>query len=169
MAQEPEQFQRKKVRKPRKPMTEEQRKVAAERLAKARAARQAANPSEPKNVCQEVLSLPDEHRLSYEKVREWIKLNQEKLKEARAEERRGTKGAHAEVKSLEAYVRNMNKYLRDGDWVDEFYGANGDQRTRWTSVVPAYDKDGNMKRAHGVYYPDLGFRWGEEPDEEDYL
>lgn len=170
MANEPEQFQRKKIRKPRKPMSEEQKKIAAERLAKARAAKQAANPNQgPAHVCEKVIKLPDEHHLSYEKVKGWIKVNQEKLKEARAEERRNVKGAHQEVKSLEAYIRNMNRYLRDGDWCDEFYGENMDNRIKWTCVAPAYDKDGNIKRAHGVYYPDLGFRWGYEPeDEEDY-
>ena len=55
MAQEPEKFERKKIRKKRKPMTPEQKAAAVERLAKARAARQAANPSQPKNVCKEVL------------------------------------------------------------------------------------------------------------------
>jgi len=167
MAQEPEKFERKKIRKKRKPMTPEQKAAAVERLAKARAARQAANPSQPKNVCEEVLKLPDEHYLSYNKVREWIKNNQEKLKEARAEERRNVKGAHAEVKSLEAYIRNMNKYLRDGDWADNFYGENMDKLTKWRCIQPAFDNDGNIKRSHGVYYDDLGYRWGFEPEEDE--
>src|SRR6056300_1437736 len=114
MAREPEKFERKKIRKKREPMTPEQKAAAVERLAKARAARQAANPSQPKNVCKEVLELDDEHFLSYNKIRDWIKSNQEQLKEARASERLNVKGAHAEVKSLEGYIRNMNKYLRDG-------------------------------------------------------
>lgn len=167
MAREPEKFERKKIRKKRKPMTPEQKAAAVERLAKARAARAAANPSQPKNVCEEVLKLPDEHYLSLVRVRGWIKSNQEKLKEARAEERRGVKGAHAEVKSLEAYVRNMNKYLRDGDWADNFYGENMDKLTKWRCIQPAFDNDGNIKRSHGVYYDDLGYRWGFEPEEDE--
>jgi len=167
MAQEPEKFERKKIRKKRKPMTPEQKAAAVERLAKARAARAAANPSQPKNVCAEVLALEDEHFLSYEKVKKWIKNNQEKLKEARAEERRDVKGAHAEVKSLEAYIRNMNKYLRDGDWADNFYGENMDKLMKWRCLQPAFDDDGNIKRSHGVYYDDLGYRWGYEPEEEE--
>ena len=166
MANEPEKFERKKVRKKRKPMSEEQRKQAVERLAKARAARQAANPSQPKNVCEEVLALDDEHFLSYKKVRGWIKANQELLKEARASVRQGIKGAEAEVKSLEAYIRNMNKYLRDGDWVDNFYGEHMNNTIKWRCVHPAYDDDGNIKRSHGVFYMDLGYRWGYEPEED---
>ena len=164
MAKEPQKFERKKVRKKRKPMSEEQRLQAVERLAKARAARQAASPSQPKNVCQEVLDLDDEHFLSYKKVRDWIKANQELLKEARAEARRQVKGADAEAKSLEAYIRNMNRYLRDGDWVDNFYGEHMNNTIKWRCVQPAYDDDGNIKRSHGVFYMDLGYRWGHEPE-----
>jgi len=167
MAREPESFERKKIRKKRKPMTPEQKAAAVERLAKARAARQAANPSQPKNVCAEVLALDDEHYLSYNKVKGWIKANQELLKEARASVRKGMKGAEAEVKSYEAYIRNMNRYLRDGDWVDEFYGEHMNQKIKWRCAVPAYDDEGNIKRAHGVYYDDLGYRWGHEPEEDE--
>ena len=164
MAQEPQKFERKKIRKKRKPMTPEQKAAAVERLAKARAARQAANPSQPKNVCKEVLELDDEHFLSYNKIRNWIKSNQEQLKEARASERLNVKGAHAEVKSLEGYIRNMNKYLRDGDWADNFYGENQEHQIKWRCVVPAYYPDGTQKRTHGVFYMDLGYRWGFEDE-----
>ncbi len=164
MAREPEQFKRKKIRKKRKPMTPEQKAAAVERLAKARAARQAANPSQPKNVCAKVLELDDEHFLSYNKVKGWIKSNQELLKEARASLRQNIKGAEAEVKNYEAYVRNMNKYLRDGDWVDNFYGEHMNNTIKWRCIHPAYDDDGNIKRQHGVFYMDLGYRWGYEPE-----
>lgn len=167
MAKETKPFVRRKIRKRRKPMTPEQKAAAVERLAKARAARAAANPSQPKNVCEKVLQLDDEHHLAYNKVKSWIKTNQEKLKDARAEDRRGVKGAHAEVKSLEAYIRNMNKYLRDGDWCDEFYGEDMNMKIKWRCLVPAYDEHGEIKRQHGVFYPDLGYRWGHEPEEEE--
>lgn len=157
----------KKVKRKRKPMTEEQKKAAGERLAKARAARQAANPSQPKNVCEKVLGLDDEHYLSYNKVKEWIKSNQEELKSERANMRANVKGAAARVKSLEGYIRNMNRYLRDGDWVDNFYGENMDKRVKWVSRVMAYDADGNPKRSYGVFYPDLGYVWGREPEEDE--
>lgn len=166
MAREPKKFERKKIRKKRKPMTPEQKAAAVERLAKARAARQAANPSQPKNVCEKVLQLDDEHFLSYKKVKEWIKANQELLKEARGSVRKGMKGAEAEVKNYEAYIRNMNRYLRDGDWCDEFYGEHMNQKIKWRCIVPAYDNEGNIKRSHGVYYDDLGYRWGYEPEED---
>jgi hypothetical protein len=157
----------KKVKRKRKPMTEEQRKAAGERLAKARAARQAANPTQPKNVCKKVLELDDEHYLSYKKVKEWIKSNQDKLVCARSELRSSVKGAEAKVKSLEGYIKHMNAYLRDGEWVHNFYGENADKRTNWVCTAMAFDKDGNPKRSHGVFYPDLGYTWGYEPTEDE--
>ena len=61
-----------KVRKKRKPMTEEQRKAAAERLAVARAKKA---PSQNTSIHPSVLALPDDHYLSYKNVKGWIKTN----------------------------------------------------------------------------------------------
>ena len=44
MAKEPENYVRKKIRKPRKPMSAEQKAAAVERLAKAREKRMLENP-----------------------------------------------------------------------------------------------------------------------------
>ena len=62
-----------KPRKKRKPMTPEQRAAAVERLAKARAARQAANPTQNKNVDPGVLALDESDTFSLKNVRSWIK------------------------------------------------------------------------------------------------
>lgn len=167
MAKEPEPYVRQKVKRRRKPMTEEQRKAAGERLAKARAARQAANPTQPKNVCKEVLELDDDHYLSYKTVKGWIKVNQEHLKYAQAEARRNVKGAEARAKVFEGYIRNMKRYLENGDWLDNYYGENMNHKMSWVCVAPAYDKDGNIKRTHGVFYRDIGYRWGYSPFEFD--
>ena len=56
----------KKLRKKRKPMTEEQRAAAIERLSKARAARGITGT---KNVHPDVLALPEDHPLAYAKVK----------------------------------------------------------------------------------------------------
>ena len=59
-----------KIRKKRKPMTEEQKAAAAERLAKARENRA---PAQNLYVHESVRELPDDHALSLKKVRGWIK------------------------------------------------------------------------------------------------
>ena len=58
-----EEWTEKNIKRPkkRKPMTEEQRQAAAERLAKAR---EAKGPAQYKNIHPDVVALPDEHYLS---------------------------------------------------------------------------------------------------------
>ena len=63
-------MERRKFKKPRKKMSAEQRAAAAERLAKARAKKA---PAKNKSVHPSVLALPDDHYLSYVKVKQWIK------------------------------------------------------------------------------------------------
>ena len=159
----------KKIRRRRKPMTEEQKAAAVERLRKAREAKAAANPAKPANVCDHVLSLPDDHYLSYVKVKGWIKANQEALTAPRADVRRDVKGARAKQAQIEGYLRNMKRYLAHGDWCDNFYGEHQEKKIQWVNLVPGYDKNGEIKRQHGVYYPDLGFRWGYPPEDDPVL
>ena len=64
---------RKKFRKPRKPMTEEQRAAASERLAKARAVRAAKNPEYGlSGIHTSLRELDEEHQLHPDKVKQWI-------------------------------------------------------------------------------------------------
>ena len=65
-----------KVKRKRKPMTPEQRAAASERLALARAKRA---PAKNSSVHPDVLALPDDHAVSYVKVKEWLKYNTELL------------------------------------------------------------------------------------------
>jgi len=144
-----------KPKRKRKPMTDEQKAAASERLAKARAAR-LEKQGGPKNVHPDVLKLNDEDPLSAKSVRDWIKTQKELLSTARAEVRSDVKGAAARVSSSEAYIRNLERYIREGVYVDMFYGEYQQSRVRYKSFAYAYDKAGNIKRSYGVFYPDLG-------------
>ena len=62
--------------KKRKPMTEEQKKAACERLAKARAAKP---PAKKSSIHPTVLAKGDEHFLSAKNVQSWIKSQKEQL------------------------------------------------------------------------------------------
>ena len=64
---------KKKVRRKRKPMSEEQRAAAAERLAIAREKRFEKNPPKYKNIHPSVLAKPDDDTFSLKNVRQWIK------------------------------------------------------------------------------------------------
>lgn len=156
--------ERKKIRRARKPMTEEQKKAAAERLAKARAAKKKTSGA-PKNVHPSVAALPDEDMFSLKNVREWIKHNKELLSEERRALRANVKGAQSKVTNIEGYVRNMEHYIRTGDWVDSFYGKEQGQKMKWKCIAMAYHFEGPFKgmakREVGVTYPDVGL-WTEE-------
>ena len=150
-----------KKRKPRKPMTEEQKAAASERLAKAREARAAKNPDYGKSSIHESLhNLPDDHGLSPAKVKKWIKTQQDLAKSSRQSVRQNVKGAEAQLKIHEGYISSMQAYLRTGDWVDNFYGEYQEHKIKNRCIAQAYywygPKKGEPKFDAGTYYPLLG-------------
>ena len=148
---------KKKVRKRRKPMTEEQRRAASERLEKARAARAAKNPDYGQSGIHPTLrNLADDHPAHPKKVRQWIKTQKELAASERRAVKQGVKGAYSKQCIHEAYVRNLVKYLRDGDYVDMFYGEYMEHQVKRKCVAMAYESDGTPKRDVGVWYPDIG-------------
>ena len=148
---------KKKVRKRRKPMTEEQRRAASERLEKARAARAAKNPDYGQSSIHASLrDLPDDHPAHPKKVKLWIKTQKELAASERKSVKQGVKGAYSKQCIHEAYVRNLVKYLRDGDYVDMFYGEYMEHQVKRKCVAMAYESDGTPKRDVGVWYPDIG-------------
>ena len=127
-----------KVRKKRKPMTEEQRAAAAERLAKARLARGITGT---KNVHPDVLSLPEDHPLAYAKVKEWLKYNQDLLKSIKSQKTSNDSKQRMEYHITENYVKNLKIYIRDNVWCDHRYGKLMENKMEWVAVVPAGEKN----------------------------
>ena len=119
--------------KKRKPMTPEQKIAAAERLKKARAAKA---PAKKRSIHYTVLAKGDEHFLSAKNVQSWIKNQKEQLTEYRHSARRDIKGAKAQVANCEGYIRNLQYYLRHGDYCDDRYGAFQEKRIKWQTIVP---------------------------------
>ena len=161
-----------KKRKPRKPMSDEQKAAASERLAKAREARAAKNPDYGKSGIAECLrNLPDDHQLSPKRVKEWIKVQKDYAKFERAAVRQKIKGADAKLAMHDAYIRNMLSYLRTGDWIDMFYGEQMQNRIRNRCVALAYywygPRKGEPKRDVGTFYPDLNLVWTQEMFDEE--
>lgn len=153
------------VKRRRKPMTEEQRLAAVERLAKARAKRAASNPPQYKNIHPDVLALDEDDTFSFKNVRGWLKYQQELMTAQKQAVRRSEKGALAQLTSTEGYIKNINAYLSSGSWIDDYYGEKRDNKMVRSCIAMAYDDEGNPKRDKGVFYSDLGFVWGEEPEE----
>ena len=158
---------RPKRRKPRKPMSEEQRVAAAARLEKAREKRKAKDPDYGMSGIHESLrNLPDVHPLHPNKVKEWIKSQKDLASSARSNARRKVKGALAQVGIHEGYLKNLQKYLRDGDWVDMFYGEHQQNKIKYRCTAQAYywfgPKKGEPKFDVGTYYPPLGYVYTQE-------
>ena len=161
-------WQAPKTRKIRKPMSEEQRAAAAKRLEKAREKRAEKNPNYGQSGIHPTLQdLPDEHNAHPKKVKQWIKTQKELASAERAGVRQGVKGAVARLANHEGYIRNCQKYLRDGDWVDNFFGEHQERKIQWRCVTMAYDQDGESKRKVGTYYPDIGMVYTGDVSNED--
>ena len=156
-------WQAPKKRKPRKPMSAEQKAAAAARLEKARAVRAEKNPDFGKSGIHESLhNLPDEHYISPKKVKQWIKTQKDLMSSERAAVRQNVKGALSRLADHEGYIRHMQRYLRDGDWIDNFYGEHQEKKMGWRCVAMAYYDDGTPKRDVGTYYPDMGCTYTQE-------
>ncbi len=150
-------WQAPKKRKPRKPMSEEQRVAAAARLEKAREKRKEKNPDYGQSSLPLSLKdLPEDHPRHPKKIKEWIKTQKDLVSSARSSVRQKIKGAEAQLAMHEGYIKNMQRYLRDGDWVDDFYGEHQQNKIRHRCVALAYHDDGTPKRNIGTYYPDMG-------------
>lgn len=123
-----------KVRKKRKPMTEEQRAAAIERLAKARAARGITGT---KNVHPDVLALPEDHPLAYAKVKGWLKYNTDYLKSIKRQKDSKDSKERLEYQVVENYVKNLKVYIRDNVWLDHRYGEKMENKMEWVVTSPA--------------------------------
>ena len=111
----------KKIRKKRKPMTEDQRQAAAERLKKARASRAEKNPNYGKSGIHSSLhNLDEDDDFHPDKIKEWIKIQKDIVSSEKKNERNNVKGAIARRISHENYIKIMQIYLRDGVWIGLF-------------------------------------------------
>ena len=165
-------WQAPKKRKPRKPMSEEQRVAASERLVKAREKRKEKNPDYGQSgIAESLRDLPEDHPRHPKKVKEWIKTQKGLANSARSSIRQNLKGAVSQLSIHEGYIRHMKKYLRDGDWVDDFYGEHQENKITRRCTAQGYywygPKKGEPKFDIGVYYPYLGCVYTLEMFEED--
>ena len=123
-------------------MSEAQREAAAKNLAKARASKK---PATYKNVAPKVLALDDDHGLSVVSVKRYIKASKEKIRDLRKAKGRNERGATAKLLSVQAYVRGLNSYLRDGMYPFDFYGEDEEHLVYHQTIAPAYDDEGFRK------------------------
>ena len=148
-----------KVKRKRKPMTPEQRVAASERLALARSKRA---PAKNSSVHPDVLALPDDHPVSYVKVKEWLKYNTELLSGLKSQKDSKESKQRQEFQVTESYVKNLKTYIKDSIWLDHRYGKLMESTTGTVCLALAYDAKGRVRRTVGTFYPDLGAAWTKE-------
>lgn len=147
-----------KVKRKRKPMTEEQKKAAVERLAKARAAK---GPAQNLSIHESIRDLPDDHPLSPSEVKTWIKEWKHYLSSIKSKRLSKESKERQEYQIADNYIKNMQAYLSSGIWIDSHWGQNRENKMNWVCLSPSY-KDGMIQRNKGTFYRDLGFVYGEE-------
>ena len=153
-----------KIKKTRK-LSEEHKEKLRQRLAEMRAKKK---PAEYKNVAKSVLALPDDDTYSFKNVKEWIKENKLQVSALGAQARgrnvlpKDKQAALNLADSKKAYIRYCEFYLRTGDWIGMFSGANEEHRVVPRVVAMAYNSDGTPKRSVGFWYPDIKTVWTKE-------
>lgn len=138
---------RKKFRKARKPMTPEQKAAAAERLAAARAKKNAGKA--PSKRYHPVVYDEKLQFRPLDVILGWLQT----AKEQASNYKRDMKGktnkelSHANDRYLfwYGYYNDINWYLKHGDWISNTWGDDQQMKTKWKVVVPAYYPDGTRK------------------------
>jgi hypothetical protein len=92
-----------------------------------------------------VLALDDDHGLSVVSVKQYIKASKDKISDLRKAKARNERGATAKLVSIQAYVRGLNSYLRDGMYPYDFYGEDEEHPVYHQTTAPAYDDEGFRK------------------------
>ncbi len=153
-----------KIKKTRK-ISEEHKEKLRERLAKMRAKKK---PAEYKNISKSVLALPDDDTYSFKNVKEWIKENKLQVS-ALGQQARNRNITPKEkqtalnlCESKKTYIRYCEYYLKSGDWVGLFSGANEEHKVMPRVIAMAYNPDGTPKRNVGFWYPDIKTVWTKE-------
>ena len=160
----------KPLKKKRK-LSEEHKEKLRTRLAEMRAKKK---PAEYKNVAKSVLALPDDDTYSFKNVKEWIKENKLQVSALGAQARstntppKEKQAASNLADSKKAYIRYCEFYLKHGDWIGIFSGANEEHKVVPKCVAMAYYPNGIPKRSVGVFYPDINIVWSKGMDETEY-
>ena len=174
MARKAVKIKREKIQplKKKRKLSEEAKEKLRNRLAEMRAKKK---PAEYKNISKKVLDLPDDDKYSFKNVKEWIKESKDKVAEL-SKIARSIKSAPLEkqkaaagVDHKKAYIRYCEYYLKTGDWISMFSGANESQKVIPRCVAMAYYPDGTPKRSVGVFYPDINAVWTSGMDESEYV
>ena len=63
------------------------------------------------------------------------------------------------------YIRELENYLKTGDWISYFSGQDENQKVIPRCIAMSFYPDGTPKRDCGVFYPDISAVWTQDMDE----
>lgn len=141
------------LKRKRKPMSEEQRAAASERLAKAREAR---GHDGSKSVNPILLEMDEDSPIHWKKVRVWVKEIGDELRSKKAQRLSKDVKERAEYHTLENYLSNLKRYLDSSIWLDSRYGRHREGKMNTVVKTMAYYPSGRPKRTVGWFYNDVG-------------
>ena len=157
--------------KKKRKLSEEAKQKLRDRLAVMRANKK---PAEYKNIAKSVLALPDDDKYSFKNVKAWIRKSKDLVAEYN-KTARGMRFAPQEKQRAsmaadhkKAYIRDLEYYLKTGDFISYFSGEDETNKVIPKCVAMAYYEDGTPKRSTGVYYPDINMVWKQDMIEVDY-
>ena len=113
-----------------------------ERMAELRAKKK---PPKLASVHSSVVELPDDHMLSYKKIKKWIESQEGKARSAGQSERsksteisnKKRNEAMRQKMDAQGYIRAMKRYLKTGDWDNIYYGEHEQNLIKWKVIAPA--------------------------------
>ena len=113
-----------------------------ERMAELRAKKK---PPKLASVHSSVVELPDDHMLSYKKIKKWIESQEGKARSAGQSERskstemsnKKRNEAMRQRMDAQGYIRAMKRYLKTGDWDNIYYGEHEQNLIKWKVIAPA--------------------------------
>ena len=160
-----------KPMKKKRKLSDEAREKLKERLAAMRAKKK---PAEYKNIAKSVLDLPDDDKYSFKNIKEWIKHSKDLVSEYNKTARSMKTLPQEKQKASNAadhkkiYIRELEHYLKTGDWISMFSGQDETNKVIPRCVAMAYHADGRPKRSCGVFYPDINTVWTKDMDESEF-
>jgi len=154
--------------KKKRELSEEAREKMRARLAAMRAKKK---PADYKNIAKSVLALPDDDKYSFKNVKTWIKhskdlvLEYNKIARSRVSSSQEKQKASNAVDHKKVYIRDLEYYLKSGDFISYFSGQPETTKVIPRCVAMAYYDVGTPKRSVGVFYPDITTVWTKDMDE----
>jgi hypothetical protein len=137
------------------------------RLAVAREKRLRDNPPAYKEYCQWVVNLPEDDTYSFKNVREWIKEARAHRTAAHMAYKMGGDKSRANYEMWNAYVTQLEGYLRTGGYTSMFSGGSMQSKVKSVCIAMAYYPNGKPKRQMGVYYKDYMQEWTPKLENEE--